>query len=369
MNHFKSMISTAFLQVEMVEILALIIIVLIIIIPAVVLLSRRKTKPTDDSSLHLFQQQIDNMKNEYGKRFEDMPSEDMVRELKGRMEVLTGWSIRSRDEDNRERLEKITDGIEELKKDGKEELLEFAKKVISESTITREELEDIERRLDKFVGDDTKEENLKFLSELFDSKKQSTINWKCNLIKLLRIGIAPKVDIAKFVHENIPTDTANIYLKKLVERGIVYKEEIDSFYINENYEWMYSYIDKPAWLKEEFERRDLEAVKEKDYQTWLKNNLEKVESGLLKEQKESRMETGTIDFLCRDKEGKLVGLELKYPKASKANAKQLIAYATEQRKIAGGENFRGIMIAPTIPDSLKELLSDHKLEYKEIDSS
>ena len=235
--------------------------------------------------------------------------------------------------------------------------------------ITREELEDIERRLDKFVGDDTKEENLKFLSELFDSKTQSTISWKCNLIKLLRIGIAPKVDIAKFVHENIPTGKVNIYLKELVERGIVYKEEIDSFYINENYEWMYSYIDKPVWLKEEFERRDLEAVKEKEYQTWLKNNLEKVESGLLKEQKESRMETGTIDFLCRDKEGKLVGLELKYPKASKANAKQLIAYATEQRKMAGGENFRGIMIAPTIPDSLKELLSDHKLEYKEIDSS
>lgn len=361
------MISTAFLQVELVEILVIIIIALIIIIPTVVLLSRRKTKPTDDSSLLLFQQQIDNMKTEYGKKFEDMPSEDIVRELKGRMEALTGWSIKSRGEDNRERLEKITEGIKELKKDGKEELLEYAKKVISESTITREEFEDIERRLDKFVGDDTKEENLKFLSELFDSRRQSTINWKCSLIKLLRIGIAPKVDIAKFVHENIPPDTANNYLKKLVELGIVYKEEIDSFHINENYEWMYSYIDKPLWLKEEFERRDLMARKEKEYQTWLKNNLEKVESGLLKEERESTMETGTIDFLCRDVEGKPVGLELKYPKASKADAKQLIAYAIDQREKTGGENFRGIMIAPTIPDSLKELLSKHELEYKEIE--
>lgn len=361
------MISTAFLQVEIVGFLALIIIALIIIIPTVVLLSRRKTKPTDDSSLQLFQQQIDNMKTEYGNKFEDMPSEDVVRELKGRMEALTGWSIKSRDEDNRERLEKITEGIEELKKDAKEELIEFAKKVISESTITREELEDIERRLDKFVGDDTKEENLKFLSELFDSRKQSTINWKCNLIKLLRIGVAPKVDIAKFVHENIPPDTANNYLKKLVEWGIVYKEEIDSFYINENYEWMYSYIDKPAWLKEEFERRDLMAHKEKEYQAWLKNNLEKVESGLLKEERESTMEMGAIDFLCRDKEGKPIGLELKYPKASKANAKQLIAYAIEQRERTGGENFRGIMIAPIIPNNLKELLSNYDLEYKEIE--
>ena len=361
------MISTAFLQVELVEILVIIIITLIIIIPIVVLLSRRKTKPTDDSSLQLFQQQIDNMKTEYGKKFEDMPSEDIVRELKGRMEALTGWSIKSRDEDNRERLEKITEGIKELKKDGKEELVEFAKKAISESTITREEFEDIERRLDKFVGDDTKDENLKFLSELFDSKTQSTISWKCNLIKLLRIGVAPKVDMVKFVHENIPTGEVNNYLKKLVERGIVYKEEIDSFHINENYEWMYSYIDKPAWLKEEFERRELTALKEKDYQAWLKNNLEKVESGLLKEERESTMETGAIDFLCRDVEGKPVGLELKYPEASKADAKQLIAYTKEQREIIGGENFRGIMVAPKIPDSLKKLLSSHELECKEIE--
>ena len=361
------MISTAYLQVEMVEIFALIIIALVIIISAVVFLSRRKAKPTDDSSLLLFQQQIDNMRSEYGKKFEDIPSEDLVRELTGRMKILREWSIKSRDDDNRERLEKITEGIDELKKDGKEELLEFAKKVISESTITREEFQDIERRLDKFVGDDAKEENLKFLSELFDSRTQSTINWKCNLIKLLRVGVAPKVDIAKFVHENIPSDTANNYLKKLEKRGIVYKEEIDSFYINENYEWMYSYIDKPAWLKEEFERRDLMALKEKEYQIWLKNNLERVEPGLLKEERESTMETGTIDFLCRDIDGKPVGLELKYPKASKADAKQLIAYAIEQREKTGGENFRGIMIAPTIPDSLKKLLSSHELEYREIE--
>ena len=129
---------------------------------------------------------------------------------------------------------------------------------------------------------------------------------------------------------------------------------------------MYSYIDKPQWLKDEFERRDLMANKEKDYQKWLNNNLDKVELGLLKEEREMSMETGTIDFFCRDVDGQPVGLELKYPKASKSDGKQIMAYAKEQRELPGGENFRGMMIAPEIHDGLKKLLEEQGLEYKEI---
>jgi RecB family endonuclease NucS len=119
-------------------------------------------------------------------------------------------------------------------------------------------------------------------------------------------------------------------------------------------------------LKDEFERRDLMVNKEKEYQKWLNNNLDKVELGLLKEEREMSMETGTIDFFCRDVHGQPVGLELKYPKASKSDGKQIIAYAKEQRELPGGENFRGMMIAPEIHDGLKKLLEEQGLEYKEI---
>jgi len=216
-------------------------------------------------------------------------------------------------------------------------------------------------------GDETKDEYLQFLSNIFDSRKQPTINWKCNLIKLLRNGIAPVIDQEKLSRESIPTGpTLEKFLKNLVQNKIVNKQNIASFVIGEDYHWMYSYIDKPQWLKDEFERRDLMANKEKDYQKWMNNNLHKVESGLLKEEREMSMETGTIDFFCRDVNGQPVGLELKYPKATKSDGKQIIAYAKEQRDLPGGENFRGIMIAPEIHDGLKKLLVEQSLEYKEV---
>ncbi len=373
--------SSYFLQIEG-GLLSLIIIALIIIIPTAVLLSRRKGKTTDDGSLQLMQQntsqQIDSMRNvlqeqinamrsDYGDRFQNIPSEDLVRELDGRVRTHTAWSIKEIDKGNRERIEKLTEITDELKGDARDEMAEYAKKLIAKSSVSRQEFEDIERRLDRFAGDETKDEYLQFLSKLFDSRKQQTINWKCNLIKLLRSGIAPDIDQEKLLRESIPAgSTLTKFLKNLVQNKIVDKQNIDSFVISEDYHWMYSYIDKPQWLKDEFERRDLMANKEKDYQKWLNNNLHKVESGLLKEEREMSMETGTIDFFCRDVNGQPVGLELKYPKATKSDGKQIIAYAKEQRDLPGGENFRGIMVAPEIHDGLKKLLAEQRLEYKEI---
>ena len=375
------MYSSYFLQIEG-GLLFLIIIALIIIIPTSVLLSRRKRKTTDSTSLQLmqqntsqqiesirnvFQDQINAMRSEYGDRFQNIPSEDLVKELEGRVNNHRSWSIKEIDKGNRERIEKLTEITNELKEDARDEMAEYAKKLIAESSVSRQEFEDIEKRLDRFAGDETKEEYLKFLSDTFDSRKQQTINWKCNLIKLLRSGIAPDIDQEKLSHESIPTGvTLKKFLKDLVENKIVDQQKIDSFVISEDYHWMYSYIDKPQWLKDEFERRDLMVNKEKEYQKWLNNNLDKVELGLLKEEREMSMETGTIDFFCRDVHGQPVGLELKYPKASKSDGKQIIAYAKEQRELPGGENFRGMMIAPEIHDGLKKLLEEQGLEYKEI---
>ena len=375
------MFSSYLLQIEG-GILFLIIIALIIILPTAVLLSRRKGKTTDSASLQLlqqntsqqiesmrnaFQEQINAMRSEYGDRFQTIPSEDLVKELEGRVKNHRSWSISEIDKGNRERIEKLTEITDELKEDARDEMAEYAKKLIAESSVSRQEFEDIERRLDRFAGDETKEEYLKFLSDIFDSRKQQTINWKCNLIKLLRSGIAPDIDQEKLSHESIPTGvTLKKFLKDLVENKIVDQQKIDSFVISEDYHWMYSYIDKPQWLKDEFERRDLMVNKEKEYQKWLNNNLDKVELGLLKEEREMSMETGTIDFFCRDVHGQPVGLELKYPKASKSDGKQIIAYAKEQRELPRGENFRGMMIAPEIHDGLKKLLEEQGLEYKEI---
>ena len=360
------MFSPYFLQVEMSGIFALIIIVLIIIILAVVLLSRRKEKPIDNTGIGLLQQQIDAMKNEYGEKINSIPAMDVIQDLEGRMEGINEYVIDSHEKDSRERIEKLTEIKDEMEKDMKERIVAQAKKVISESSVSREEFKDIERRLDKFVGDDTQEEKVELLSKLFNSQKISVISWKCKMIHLLRNGVAPQIDEGKFVLNGIPIGEAKKFLKELAGGDIVDKREIDSYAICEEYLWMEQYVDKPVWLRDEFDKRDLKAKKEKEYQNWMKYNLDKIEVGLLKENREVRMKEGTIDFLCRDSNGKLVGLELKFPKATQRDAKQLIGYAEGIEKHEQEENFRGIMVAPKIPDGLKHLLEEHELEYKEV---
>ena len=78
------------------------------------------------------------------------------------------------------------------------------------------------------------------------------------------------------------------------------------------------------------------------------------------------MKEGRIDFLCRDIHGKLVGLELKFPKATQKDAKQLIGYKIGIQKHEHEENFRGIMVAPEISVGLKHLLEEHELEHMEV---
>ena len=141
------------------------------------------------------------MRSEYGDRFQNIPSEDLVKELEGRVKNHRSWSINEIDKGNRERIEKITEITDELKEDARDEMAEYAKKLIAESSVSRQEFEDIERRLDRFAGDETKDEYLQFLSNIFDSRKQPTINWKCNLIKLLVMEL-PQILIKKNFHVN-----------------------------------------------------------------------------------------------------------------------------------------------------------------------
>ena len=359
------MFSSYFLQIEG-GFLSLIIIALIIIIPTAILLSRRKGKPIDNTGIGLLQQQIDAMKNEYGEKINSIPAMDVIQDLEGRMEGINDYVIDTHEKDSRERIEKFTEIKDEMEKDMKERIVAQAKKVISESSVSRQEFEDIERRLDKFIGDDTQEEKIELLSKLFNSQKISVISWKCKMIQLLRNGVAPQIDGGKFVLNGIPIGESKKFLKELMNDDIVDKREIDSYTISQEYLWMEQYVDKPVWLNDEFVKRDLKAKKEKEYQNWMKDNLDKIEVDLMKENRESRMKEGTIDFLCRDVNGKLVGLELKFPKATQKDAKQLIGYADGIQKHEHEENFRGIMVAPEIPNGLKDLLKEHDLEYKEV---
>ena len=353
------MIPTLYLQAEIAVMLFLIIIVLIIIIPIIIWKSRKKSRPERDDGYDPTEKFANILLN--------VPKKEQVDALATEFESMREFLRDDYDKQNRDHLERLKEISEKNEKEVQEKMVEHVKKLLEKnSAVTRDEIDRIVERLDKVVVDDSNTKQFEIMGNLFDSTDVKVINWKCNLLKLLRNGVAPNIDEEKFVRNGIPLGSVSSFLKKLVEEGIVNENKIDSYSMDEEYEWVYSYIEKPVWLKKQIENVNV-VRKEKDYQRWLKDNLEKIEDDLIKEEKEYVMvETGTIDFLCRDINGQPVGLELKYPKASKRDVKQLIAYSVEFRKRVDGSTFRGMMIAPTIVRELRKSLEDNDLEWKEI---
>ena len=330
-----------------------------IIIPIIVWKSRKK------NNVRISTEYDPNIK--FADILANTPKKEQVDALRTEFDSMIVFLREGYDKQNRELLERLTSIAEKNEKEVKEKMVEQVQKLLqNEGAVSREEIDRIVERLDRIQVDDTDSAKIEVIGKLFDSTNQGVINWKCNLLKLLRNGLAPDIDNEKLASASIPLGKYQVFLKKLVNMDIVKEEKIDSFSLNEKYDWIYSYIEKPSWLKDQIEHSKV-VKKEKEYQKWLRNNLEKIEIGLLKEEKEVKMKgTGIIDFLCRDMDGKPVGLELKYPKASKRDVKQLIAYADEFRLRVDGQNFRGMMIAPKIVQELKDSLSEFNLEWREL---
>jgi hypothetical protein len=183
------------------------------------------------------------------------------------------------------------------------------------------------------------------------------------VFKLLRGGLAPEAEEDHMIAKGIPVSPGIKFLKKLDEQGIADSKKVNAYYLNPEYEWIYSYIDNPDWLQKRLEDK---IKKEKDYQQFIKNNLNLIEDGLLLEESEYQLATGKIDFVCRDSTGKMVGLELKYPVAATTVNRQLLGYKADYERKTGNTNTRFMIIAPKLSDSLKDLLAQEELEFKEI---
>ena len=181
-------------------------------------------------------------------------------------------------------------------------------------------------------------------------------------MELLKNGIAPEIQQELLHSRNIP-DTYKNFLKKLTEKNILYSSDITSYRIDEDYWWIYSYIKNPNELKLMIKKT---TIKEKHYQDYIQKDLSKIEPGLTILQAEYRLPSGPIDFLCLDKNGTNVGLELKYPAARKKDCRQLDGYKKEYLRTSASDKFRGILVSPKIPDEVKQELIEYDLEWSEI---
>ncbi len=253
---------------------------------------------------------------------------------------------------------------DEMIKNATQTITEHASSHLAQNSVSREEFEDLKERIEKMLGADEVAERMEVLESLFDSQQIRTLNWQCKLIKLLNGGLAPDAEEDLIVSEGIPKSSCDKFLKRLADGGIVEAKKISAFYLAPEYEWIYSYVDNPDWLQK---RLDSTVRKESQYQDYIRDNLHLVEDGLLLEKSEYRLETGPIDFLCRDANGVAVGLELKYPSAPTGVKRQILGYKNDYERKSGRTDSRFIVVAPKIPEKLRELLAADGIEYREID--
>ncbi len=253
---------------------------------------------------------------------------------------------------------------DEMIKNATQQVTEHANTHLAENSVSREEFENLKERIEKMVGADEVAERMEVLSLLFDSSQIKILNWQCKLIKLLKGGLAPDAEEDTIVSEGIPKSRCNEFLKQLTQAGIAETKEVEAFYLVPDYEWIYSYVDNPDWLQ----KRLGDAIKkEREYQHYIKNNLNLVEEGLLLEESEYKLATGNIDFICRDSSGRAVGLELKYPVAYTRDKRQIAGYKSDYLEKTGSTNSRFIVVAPKIPEKLKALLQSDGFEYREVE--
>ncbi len=255
---------------------------------------------------------------------------------------------------------------EEMIKTASEKITEHANKHLIENSVSREEFERLKDRIEKMLGADELAERMEVLQKLFDPSDIKRLNWQCKLIKLLNGGLAPEAEENLIVSEGIPRTTGEKFLKNLESAGITEMRKVSAFYLLPEYEWIYSYVENPDWLQK---RLESSIKKEKEYQQYIKNNLSLVEEGLLLEHSEYALATGRIDFICRDSNGKTLGLELKYPAASPKVKRQILGYKNDYEQKTGKTDSRFMVVAPKIPENVKTLLVSDGFEYREIDFS
>jgi len=253
---------------------------------------------------------------------------------------------------------------DEMIKTATEKVTEHANNHLTENSVSKEEFENLKQRIEKVLGADEIAERMEILSTIFDSTQIKTLNWQCRLIKLLNGGLAPDAEEDLIISQGIPKTTCEKFLKKLTDLGISESRNVLAYYLMPDNEWIYSYVENPDWLQNRLEST---VKKENEYQNYIRDNLNLIEEGLLLEKSEYQLATGKIDFICRDKNGKAVGLEIKYPAATSSVKRQILGYKNDYEQKSGITDSRFIVIAPKIPERLKLLLIEDNIEYREIE--
>lgn len=252
----------------------------------------------------------------------------------------------------------------EFAKDGIEKVTSKAMEVIDEKSVSKDEFEKLRHRIESVIGSEIDNRKLDLLTKVFSQSAQlNVLNWQCRLIKLLKGGFAPDAELELLAQESIPQTKYKSFLKDLVDNQIAEEKQIKAFYVTPEGEWIYNYINDPNVLKGRIESF---VKKEKQYQEYIENNLNLVDVDLVFQESQYDVDGYLFDILCRDKDGKPVIMELKYPVARRTSQWQISEYRRKYIESHGLQEARFVLISPTIDEDFKKDLERDNIEYREI---
>jgi len=256
--------------------------------------------------------------------------------------------------------------VEQVRRDitslAEQRSMEIASTYLKETTITKDEFNKLKDIVVKLGGREEFSERLELLSQIFSTDLR-VLTWQVRLFRLVENGLAPDAEEDLMLSSGIPIGTGKSFLKDLSKSNIVVSKKLTSYWLNPEYLWIMGYLADPDGLKRQLENF---AKKEEEYQKYIRENLNQVEEGLIVISEQYKVPTGKIDIFARDKDGKDVLIELKYPSASSSAVGQLLKYREDYRKMSKNEQVRCILVAPQIPDRLRSSLEQNQMEHKEI---
>ena len=264
---------------------------------------------------------------------------------------------------NREYSEKLSDVEKKILNETTKKILEKATIHISETSVNKEEFDRLKSRIENLIGAEIDAKRLHSLNMIFgDTERKDVLSWKCKTITLLKGGLAPQAEEDVLVSEGISLPKAKKFLKDLFDMGIVEQKKIESYWLNDDFQWLHKYMDDVELL---IHRIKQTVRNEKNYEKYIKENFDQIEEGLIFEHEQySFNDENIVDLVCVDKNGTKLFIELKYPLAKATDKFQLVRYREVYNNQGGSARF--LLIAPSIPSIMQETLKSDDLEFREI---
>ncbi len=265
----------------------------------------------------------------------------------------------------KEYIENLSTIEKKIFKETSEKILADATTHINETSVNKEEFDRLKSRIETLIGAEIDAKRLQYLNDIFgDTDRRDVLSWKCKVITHLKGGLAPKAEENILIQDQISITKATKFLKELMDMGVVEQKKIESYWLNDSFEWLHKYMGDVELL---IHRIKQTVRNEKNYEKYIKENLNLIEDGLILDSEQySFNDESIVDLVCMDKLGVKLFIELKYPTAKPTDKFQLVRYREAYTIKFPGINARFMIIAQSIPSVMQETLKTDNFEFKEI---